>query len=111
MKRRVPTEVKEDFIDEGQKFKSPEVLSDILNQYESVRNMMKKKTVSHDHREKYSSFKEKNSAHIRGVTKELKQGSFKKYKSSKTEDSFDRKKQVKCYNRSSIGHITSIKAI
>ncbi|GBM64321.1 hypothetical protein AVEN_25934-1 [Araneus ventricosus] len=50
MKRRVPTEVKEHFIDEWPKFKSPELLSKKLDQYESVRNMMKKKTASHNHK-------------------------------------------------------------
>ncbi|GBN01095.1 hypothetical protein AVEN_198807-1 [Araneus ventricosus] len=105
MKRRVPIEVKEDFIDEWPKFKSPELLSEKLDQYESVRNMMKKKTASHDHREQYSSFNEKNLTPVRGVTKELKQGNLEKYKSLKIEHSFDRKKQVKCYNCSYMGHI------
>ncbi|GBM18285.1 hypothetical protein AVEN_147412-1 [Araneus ventricosus] len=96
MKRRVPTEIKEHFIDEWPKFKFPELLSEKLDQYGSVQDMMKKKTDFHDHKGKYSSFKEKNSAHVRGVTEEPKQGNFEKYKSSKTEDSFDRKKKVKC---------------
>ncbi|GBO03943.1 hypothetical protein AVEN_240120-1 [Araneus ventricosus] len=36
--------------------------------------MMKRKTTSHDHKEKYSSFKENNSAHIRSATKEVDEG-------------------------------------
>ncbi|GBM14580.1 hypothetical protein AVEN_34989-1 [Araneus ventricosus] len=39
------------------------------------------------------------------MTKAPNQGNFEKYKRSKTEDSFDRKKQVKCYNCSSMRHI------
>ncbi|GBM65934.1 hypothetical protein AVEN_152152-1 [Araneus ventricosus] len=66
---------------------------------------MKKKTASHDHREKYSNFKEKNSAHDTGATKEPKLGNFEKYSSSKIEDSFDRKTKVKYYNCSSREHI------
>ncbi|GBO04160.1 hypothetical protein AVEN_184328-1 [Araneus ventricosus] len=50
MKCRVLTEVKEHFIDEWPKFKSPELLLEKLDQYESIRNMMKKKTTSHDHK-------------------------------------------------------------
>ncbi|GBN66335.1 hypothetical protein AVEN_104828-1 [Araneus ventricosus] len=46
MKCRVPTEVKEHFIDKWPKFKSPELLSEKLDQYESVWNGMKRKTAS-----------------------------------------------------------------
>ncbi|GBM42673.1 hypothetical protein AVEN_219131-1 [Araneus ventricosus] len=67
--------------------------------------MIEKKIASQDHKEKYSSFKEKNSAHVRSTTEEPKQGNFEKYKSSNTQDSFERKKQAKCYNCSSKGHI------
>ncbi|GBO03930.1 hypothetical protein AVEN_241651-1 [Araneus ventricosus] len=75
-------------------FKSPELLSEKLYQYESVRNMMKRKTTSHDHKEKYSSFKENNSAHIRSATKEVDEG-------------FEQKKEYRCNHCSSTRHFRS----
>ncbi|GBN06168.1 hypothetical protein AVEN_125796-1 [Araneus ventricosus] len=55
---------------------------------------MKRKTVSHDHREKYSSFKEKNSAHVSVATEEVDEG-------------FELKKECKCYHCSSTGQFRS----
>ncbi|GBL84495.1 hypothetical protein AVEN_117239-1 [Araneus ventricosus] len=94
MKQRVPTEVKEHFSEEWPKFNSLELLSEKLDQHESVRNMMKKKTTSHDHKDKYSSYRGKNSAHVKGATKEVDEG-------------FKRKKECRCYHCSSTGHFRS----
>ncbi|GBM48668.1 hypothetical protein AVEN_150229-1 [Araneus ventricosus] len=65
-------EIKEHFIDEWPKLKSLELFSEKLDQYESLRNMMKNKTTSHDHKEKHSSFQEKTSARVGSATKKLK---------------------------------------
>ncbi|GBN43750.1 hypothetical protein AVEN_177645-1 [Araneus ventricosus] len=94
MKCRVPTEVKEHFIDKWPKFKSPELLSEKLDQYESVRNVMKRKTASHNQRDKYSSYRERNLAHVRATTKEVDEG-------------FERKNEYRCYHCSSTGHFRS----
>ncbi|GBM01879.1 hypothetical protein AVEN_218997-1 [Araneus ventricosus] len=56
--------------------------------------MLKKKTTFHDHKEKYSSFKENNSAHVRGAAKEVDEG-------------FERKKEYRCYHSSSKGRFRS----
>ncbi|GBO44588.1 hypothetical protein AVEN_202183-1 [Araneus ventricosus] len=41
-----PTEIKEHFIDKWSQFKSPELLLEKLDRYESVRNMAKKKPMT-----------------------------------------------------------------
>ncbi|GBO10123.1 hypothetical protein AVEN_147149-1 [Araneus ventricosus] len=85
IKRRAPSEIKEYFIDEWTKFKSQELLSEKLDQYESV---MQRKTASHDHRDKYSSYREKNSSHVRDATKEPNQRNFERFKNSKFDEDF-----------------------
>ncbi|GBM77798.1 hypothetical protein AVEN_231597-1 [Araneus ventricosus] len=94
MKRRVPTEVKEHFIDEWPKFKPPELLSEKFDQYESVWNLLKRKKVSHDHRDKYSSYRKKKLAFARGATKEPNQKNLERFKNSKVNEGFERKKSI-----------------
>ncbi|GBM14305.1 hypothetical protein AVEN_216031-1, partial [Araneus ventricosus] len=64
MKSRFPSEVKRHSIDEWPKLKTPELLSEKLEQYENEQNIMKRKTSFHDHKDKYYSFEEKNSAYV-----------------------------------------------
>ncbi|GBM06334.1 hypothetical protein AVEN_121377-1 [Araneus ventricosus] len=69
--------------------------------------MMKRKTVSHDHRDKYSSYREKNSANVKSTTKEPNQENLERFKNSKVDEGFERKNEFRCYLRSSTGHFRS----
>ncbi|GBN20796.1 hypothetical protein AVEN_1477-1 [Araneus ventricosus] len=94
MKRRVPTQVKEHFIDEWPKFKSSELLSEKLDQYERVWNVLKRKKVSHDNRDKYSSYRKKKLAFARGATKEPNQENLERFKNSKVNEGFELKNSI-----------------
>ncbi|GBL81608.1 hypothetical protein AVEN_93405-1 [Araneus ventricosus] len=67
---------------------------EVTEDYEQCTEYDEKEDNSYDHKEKYSSFKEKNSAHVRGATKEV-------------DEYFERKKEYRCYHCSSAGHFRS----
>ncbi|GBN05055.1 hypothetical protein AVEN_200059-1, partial [Araneus ventricosus] len=60
IKRRVPWEVKEHFIDEWADIKSPEVLAKRLDEYDSVRSLWKKKSYSGNSKERFPTWKAKS---------------------------------------------------
>ncbi|GBN99321.1 hypothetical protein AVEN_212759-1 [Araneus ventricosus] len=60
IKRRVPWEVKEHFIDEWADIKSPEVLAKMLGEYDSVRSLWKKKSYSGSSKERFPTWKAKS---------------------------------------------------
>ncbi|GBM59488.1 hypothetical protein AVEN_240584-1 [Araneus ventricosus] len=108
MKHRVSKEIKEHFIDEWPKFKSPEELSNKLDQYESVQNVMKRKTSFHDHNDKYYSYKEKEQASARGVTKKKQIGKIERVlKNMKFDKGFELKKEFRCYHCACTGNFRS----
>ncbi|CAL1300125.1 unnamed protein product [Larinioides sclopetarius] len=57
IKRRVPWEVKEHFIDEWAEIKSPEVLARKLDEYDNVRNLWKKKSYSGSSKDRFPTWK------------------------------------------------------
>ncbi|GBM51237.1 hypothetical protein AVEN_73848-1 [Araneus ventricosus] len=68
---------------------------------------MKRKAVSHDHRDKYFSDREKKLTSARGATKEPKQENLERFKNSKFDECFEWKKEYRCFHCSSTGHFHS----
>ncbi|GBM97951.1 hypothetical protein AVEN_42498-1 [Araneus ventricosus] len=105
MKRRVPMEIKDHFIDEWTQLKSADALADKLDEYESVRDLMRRKPAYYNTRDRNSAGQKRNPLPTKGPQKEKAPETSGHFKTSKYNESFERKKQVKCFNCNSTGHI------
>ncbi|GBL84249.1 hypothetical protein AVEN_86473-1 [Araneus ventricosus] len=103
IKRRVPWEVKEHFIDEWADVKSLEVLAKRLDEYDSVRSLWKKKSYSGYSKERFPTWKAKSP--IESKTLPVKREEHGVKKSTTNTEDFEKRRTVRCYKCGSKEHI------
>ncbi|CAL1262712.1 unnamed protein product [Larinioides sclopetarius] len=104
IKRRVPWEVKEHFIDDWAEIKSPEVLARKLDEYDNVRNLWKKKSYSGSSKDRFPTWKSKSATEGKTSLPIKKEENEVKKSATNTED-FEKRKTLRCYKCGSKDHI------
>ncbi|CAL1301521.1 unnamed protein product [Larinioides sclopetarius] len=104
IKRRVPWEVKEHFIDDWAEIKSPEVLARKLDEYDNVRNLWKKKSYSGSSKDRFPTWKSKSATEGKTSLPIKKEENEVKKSATNTED-FEKGKTLRCYKCGSKDHI------
>ncbi|GBL73340.1 hypothetical protein AVEN_159369-1 [Araneus ventricosus] len=104
IKRRVPWEVKEHFIDEWADIKSLEVLAKRLDTYDSVRSLWKKKSYCGSSKERFPTWKPKSPIESKASFPVKKEEHGFKKSTTNTED-FEKRRTFSCYKCGSKEHI------
>ena len=116
LKRRVPLEIREHYLDSWEDFKTASILAEKCDRYEALRRDSKRleqkmgiKKPFEKIREKYVVFNnkdnQKNSGYQRVKSEEYKKGETAKREQNSKEAVFEKQRKIKCYQCGKDGHI------